>query len=115
VDLETEREALYRAITSMDHKNYVTRSQVQCLAALVTQGLVDRSRDNRISVMNYLIGNAVLDSLGINFESFKNMTSDIASLLIDMLMSDEGSWKLSDYGKDLISEAESTVKAYARV
>jgi len=111
-DLDVERAALYDAICSMDHYTYVSADQVGGLIGLVKQGLKDKSRENRVAVMNYLIGEAVDAMLDVKFESFKNMSSAIATLLITLLRKEDSiPWRLNDYGYKLIAGAESRVKA----
>lgn len=114
LDLEEERAVLAEAIASLDHSQYVTARQVQALASLVGQGLTDKRRDNRIAVMDYLIGQPIKDALGVEFTSFKNISGAIASMLIDLfLVPGSQPWGLNQYGKEIISSAESYVKASA--
>ena len=113
-DLERERDALYEVLT-IQPAGFVSQKQVQVLASLVAHGLKDKSRSNRIAVMKYLVGDAVQDSCSVEFHSFKNMTSGIASKLIDLFLEpDTKPWRLSKYGQQLISAAESEVKAHAK-
>lgn len=117
VSLEIEREALYEAIVSVSQPvdyltKFVSEKQVQALASLFSQGLQDKSRNNRIAVMKFLIGDAIKDTLGVEFTSFKNMTSPIAHFLIDYMRNgNEDSWELSQRGRELITAAEKTIKA----
>lgn len=113
-DLRTERAALYEAITTADHHVYVSQDQVGGLIGLVKQGLKDKSRENRVAVMAYLIGDAVKDTLGVEFRSYKNMSSSVATMLINQLRVPESvPWRLSAYGQRLLSAAEGAIKAYA--
>lgn len=108
-DLNLERDVLYEAIVSIGGQtSYVTQKQVKALASLVSQGLQNKKRENRIAVMHYLIGDAIRDSLGVELTSFRNMTSRVATMLIDRFKAPNG-WGLSDYARDLLSQAEAEV------
>jgi len=114
MDIEYETEALYQAIQSKDHQRYVSANQVGALAGLVRQGLSDQSRENRLAVMRLLIGEAVYDALGVDFQSFKNLSASIATLLIDLwLVPETKPFRLNAYGRELIAAAEAAVKAQA--
>lgn len=109
LDIEYERAKFYDAILSADHTALLTRKQVLKLIILFQEALVDKSDDTRKGAMAVLIGKAVKDALHVRFNSFKNMSSAIASMLIDQFTDESGG--LNEYGRTLIRLAETTYKA----
>lgn len=107
-DFEAELAAMQWVISSDYNKLvYVSQKQVQGLNALLNQGLSDKSRDVRIAVVRRLVGEVAKTITGVEVLSTKNLTSPIASYLIEQLKEpDSIPWRLSEHGRWLIHEAE---------
>lgn len=110
-EFEAELEAMRWVIHSDYSKMvYVTQKQIQGLNALLNQGLADKSREHRIAVVRVLVGSEAKAITGVAVESTKNLTSPIASYLIEQLKEpDTLPWRLSEHGKWLIHEAEAHI------
>lgn len=113
MDLDTELAALERNCLADSTTAYVTRSQVGGICALLGK-LNDNSRANQIAVLNVLVGPAMMKIAGVKIKSRKNLTSHVATTLIDQLLQpDTTPWELSNYGYDLLSAAEKRAKEQA--
>lgn len=111
MDLDVEVTALQQNCLAEPQIIFVTQRQVGGICGLLKQGLLDDSRDNQIKVLDLLVGDAVTTITGVKVKSRKNLTSPIASLLINqLLIPDTNPWRLTDYGRELLSEAEKRVK-----
>lgn len=111
MNLEAELSGLTDNLLADTRIIYVTRNQVGGLNGLLNQGLEDKSPDNRHAVLNLLAGTAMLRIAGVKVRSATNLTSPVASFLINILKdNDSTQWRLSDYGKELINQAETRVK-----
>jgi hypothetical protein len=115
MELQVEVDAIKQnLLANHNHMVYITLKQAQFLASLINEGLVVKRRRLRIRVLNILVGDAMKQIAGIEeIQSTKNLTAPVASYLIDLLQDKDGDeWGgLSDYGRELISQAESVVEA----
>jgi len=111
IDLDLEIKALYENIIVEEQTYLLSQKQATTLASLMSAGLNDRKRENRISVLNLLVGKAVKKRTGFDISSTKNIPGEVASFLIDLLIVDNINWELSTYGKQLLSLAEKRIKA----
>jgi len=109
-DFNLEVQALRMAIRFSSHQRFISKKQVLGLIILVEQGLKDKSRETRLAVMNYLIGDEIRDALYVRFQSFKNMSGECATILIEYLKKPGDEWSLSENGKRLIACAEDRIK-----
>lgn len=115
--LDDELEAIYENLVRLD-PYYITEKQVGALASLITMGLTDKTREMRLSVLKLLAEKAMQHFEGDNFEvkSTKNVNGGIASFLIDQLMEPQSKpWRLSSFGKQLISKCEARVEKQTKV
>jgi hypothetical protein len=107
-EFEIELQAMQWVIRS-DYSRiiYVTQRQIQGLNALLRQGLSTPEREKRIAIVKCLVGAEVRQITGIEITSTKNLTSPIASYLIEQLKEPNSTpWKLSEHGQWLLNEAE---------
>lgn len=112
-DFDAELAAIEWAISSLTHEVYITREQVGALASLMSQGLSNpRDRKLRITVLRVLVGRISEAITGVPVSSTKNLTGATASYLIEQLK-ENGSWRLSEHGRWLISAAEERTKVTA--
>jgi len=112
MEILVELDALHENLkANPELQPYVTQKQVQGLASLMGQGLEDKSRENRITVLRLLAGPALFDICGVLITSTKNLTGKMASFLIDQLLEpDSNPWRLSEYGRELLSQTEALAK-----
>jgi len=86
---------------------YITAKQVGTLANLINQGLEEKTHEHRIGVLRILVGSFMKDLTGYDIVSTKSLTSPVASYLIDQFMvPNVHPRRLSDYGREIIAEAE---------
>lgn len=107
-EFEAEIEAIQWVIrTDYNRLIYVTQKQIQGLNALLRQGLSTPDREKRIAVVKRLVGAEVRSITGVEVQSTKNLTSPIASYLIEQLKEPNSTpWQLSEHGRWLLHEAE---------
>jgi hypothetical protein len=114
MDISVEIEAIRDNLKADPQIIYVSKNQVGGLAGLMKQCLVDPSRDNRIAVLAYLLGDVMLEIAGVNVTSTTNLTSPVASFLINMFRDkDSDKWRPNAYARELIGEIEKRVAARA--
>ena len=114
MDLDTELAALEMNFLADTSITYVTHRQVGGICGLLKMGLEDNSRANQIAVLNVLAGPAMKKIAGVDIRSRKNLTSHVATTLIDQLLEpNTNPWELSDYGHELLSAAEKRAKEQA--
>lgn len=114
MNLETELEALNDNLLADTRIIYVTRKQVGGINGLLSMGLEDTSSDMRHAVLNMFAGRAMKRIAGVDVNSATNLTSPVASFLINLLKEDGVEpWQLSEYGRELISLAENNAKVRA--
>ena len=112
-DFDLELQALYENIIAEEQMYLLSLKQVTTLASMMSSGLEDNSRENRLDVLRILVGSAVfLRTGGYEIKSTKNLPGEVASILIDMLKEND-TWELSTYGKQLLRLAEERAKAGA--
>jgi len=88
---------------------YITQKQIRRLADLMEQGLSrPNDRKLRIAVLRLLVGDAAKMVTGVEVRSTKNLTSPIASYLINQLKTN-GSYDINEHGRWLLREAEARV------
>lgn len=115
-DFEAELAAISWAIhNDCDSLVFVTRKQVRRLVNLMKQGLSrPNDRKLRIEVLRVLVGKATQAVTGVEVKSTTNLTSPIASYLINQLKTN-GSYEINDHGRWLIREAEARVSQPAEL
>lgn len=114
MNLDNELSAIQWNLLARADMVYVTSKQVLGLVSLMQQGLTDTSRETRLNILNLWAGEAMRNITGIDITSTKNLTSPVASFLINLLLDNkEDTWKLSDYGKELIKCSEARAKEFA--
>lgn len=93
---------------------YVTQDQF-ALGGLITPCLQDKSQENRYRCLVYLLDGVVENITGYPFTgSMKNMTSPIASYLIELFKDDtQEKWAPNEYARELFSLIEAQVKISA--
>lgn len=111
-DLDLELEALTENMLAESTSWHITQKQVTTLASMMSQGLEDRSRENRLNVLRLLCQDAVFKRTGYAIKSTKQIPGEFASVLIDLLKRNDR-WELSDYGRNLLLLAEERAKAGA--
>ena len=106
-----EIEALRDNLLANTEIRYISLKQIGGLNGLIRQGLEEKTRDMRILVLREWAGDAMWAIERQVINSTKNLTSPIASFLINLLKEDDSTpWRLSDYGQRLISITEKAVK-----
>lgn len=113
-DLDAELKALHEELVRTNLEPYVTQKQVQLLASLMGQCITNKKkrREIRIWILNQIAGKAMLRVAGITeITSTKNITGTMASILIELFLSDEEDWKPSLYAKRLIEAMENRFEA----
>lgn len=113
-DLDAELKALHEELVNTNLEPYVTQKQVQLLASLMGQCITNKKkrREIRIWILNQIAGKAMFRVAGIaEITSTKNITGTMASILIELFLSDEGDWKPSLYAKRLIEAMENRFEA----
>ncbi|MEE9540207.1 MAG: hypothetical protein V3V85_01790 [Candidatus Thorarchaeota archaeon] len=114
MDLDIELEALHLNCIASSNTGYVSQSQVGGVCGLLRKGLEDNSKPMQLAVLRILVGPAMMQLAGVEINSRKNLTSHIATTLIDQLLEPESKpWELSEYGQELLSEAEERAKEQA--
>ena len=114
MNIDNELYAIRWNLSSKTDVIYITKKQVLALVSLMQQGLTDKSRQTRIDVLSLWAGEAMMTVAGVEITSTKNLTSPIASFLINLLLdSKQEDWSISEYGKELIKCSEARVKEYA--
>jgi hypothetical protein len=110
--LTTEVAALKRLMRSKQNVTNVTQKQVFVLVMLFEEAIPGIKKKERIAIMDYLIGDVMWDLFHVKVESFKNMTSNIASILIDEI-SEKNNDKLeiSEQGKELLIGCQKSLEA----
>ena len=110
MDFEVELDALYRNLTADRRIIYITQKQAVTLASLMSGGLESNNRAVRIEVLRLIAEQALEEVAGAKLNSTKNLTSPMASFLINYFRKNENSWELADAGRMVLSLAESFVK-----
>lgn len=110
MDFDIEIEALSRNCKAEPNDRLVSQKQVGGICGLLKQGLEDNGRDMQVAVLGELVGDAMWDIAGVRITSRKNLTGRVASVLIEQLK-DPDEWKLSEYGRQLIKEAENRIRS----
>lgn len=111
-EFDVELEALTENMLAESTSWLITQKQVTTLASMMSAGLQDKSRENRLNVLRILCQDAVFTRTGYAIQSTKQIPGEFASVLIDLLKVNEG-WELSDYGRQLLLLAEERAKAGA--
>lgn len=107
MNLDDELEGLHRNLLARTEIVFVSDGEVGGVNGLLRMGLKDKSDDMRHKVLNLLVGPAMIRITGIPVHSAKNLTSPVAIFLIDQLREPESKpWRLSEYGRKLLSLAE---------
>lgn len=109
----SEYEAELAAISWIIRTDYstpvcpATDKQVSGIIRLISQGISDTSRAARIRVLQRLVGPEIKRLKGVELQSTRDLTSPIASYLINQLKDPRSTeWRLSPHGQWLIHEAE---------
>jgi hypothetical protein len=116
-DLDVEISAITVNLKAEHHKALASGSEWNLCASdkqlfglngLLRQGMKDTDRRTRLSILKIITGQAVADCLGIReIVSSRNLSAPMISVLINLLREPESSpWRLSDYGRWLISATE---------
>ena len=109
--LDTEVGALKRVLRSKEHERFVTSRQIYTLVMLFNEAIPGLKKPTRIAIMDYLIGDIMWDICEVRVTSFKNITGEIASALIDQLserIDDE--IHISSYGKEVLVRVKNVVE-----
>ena len=105
-----EIEALKQNLLADTSIRYVSLAQIGGLNGLIRQGLENKSRRMRVEVLKEWAGEAIHAITGQEITSAKNLTSPIATFLINQLLEpDSNPWRLTPYGKKLIVETEKVI------
>ena len=108
--MKHEIEALKQNLLADTSLRYVSLPQIGGLNGLIRQGLQHRTREMRLAVLREWAGEAVYRITGEELTSTKNLTSPIATFLINILLEpDSTPWRLTPYGRSLIVETEKVV------
>lgn len=111
MDLDLELDALHLNCIADENAGFVSQRQVGGVIGLLRKGLEDGSKENQLAVLRVLVGNAMMQLAGVEINSRKNLTSHVATTLIDQLLEpDTTPWELSEYGQELLGEAEKRAK-----
>lgn len=114
MDLDNELSAIQWNLLSKTDIVYISNKQVLALVSLMQQGLTDVCRKTRLGILKLWAGEAMRRIAGVEIASTKNLTSPVASFLINLLLDNkEEEWKISDYGRELVKCSEARVKEYA--
>jgi hypothetical protein len=110
MNVESELEALKQNLLADTSLRYASLPQIGGLNGLIRQGLQHRTREMRLAVLREWAGEAVYRITGEELTSAKNLTSPIATFLINLLLEpDSTPWRLSNYGRSLIAETEKVI------
>lgn len=110
MNIETELEALHENLLAQNRNTYVSLSQLGGLNGLIRQGLENKSRMMRVKILKKWAEPAMKQLTGVSIGSSKNLTSPVASFLINLLIEpDTTPWELNSYGRELIQETEKLV------
>lgn len=83
--MTTDTAALKRLMRSKPNKTFVTDKQVHCIVMLFEAYDPRMTREKRISILRYLVGDIMWDNYRVEVASTKNITCDIGIVLIDQL------------------------------
>lgn len=112
--LEVELKAIQNNLDANTDRIWVTAKQLRTLAILMQKGLGSTDRELRIKVLQMIAGPSLIKAFNIQLVSSKNLTSPMASVLIDYLTEDTKTWELTDDGKLLLHLAKTRVEEIAR-
>lgn len=113
MDLAIELKALHLNCIATSDTQFVSHRQVGGVCGLLKKGLEDDSRENQIAVLRLLVGPAMAQMANVEIHSRKNLTGDIATTLINLLLEpDSKPWELSEYGQELLIAAEKQIKKH---
>jgi len=112
--LTTEVAALKRLMRSKQNIANVTQKQVFVLVMLFEEAIPGIKKKERIAILDYLIGDVMWDLFHVKVESFKNMTSNIASILIDEISEKKyDKLTITEQGKELLLGCQKSLEANA--
>lgn len=110
-----ETQALIRLLRVQPYSRLVTQKQVDALVWLFKDYDPKMTRVRRIGILSFLVGDIMYDRFRVSVGSFKNITGEIASVLISQLSerTKDGALTLSEDGRRLLEGIEKDIEASA--